>query len=138
MEKAFSKHWNASKQPRKQRKYLANAPLHIRKKLVSANLSKELRKKHGIRNLSLRKNDVVKVMRGRFKGKKGKILSLDLKESKIEVEGLQVQKKDGSKANVMMKPSNLQITELNLEDNRRIKNNQSTKFNSVKIGRAHV
>ena len=49
MKKDFSKSWKSSRQPRKQRKYVFNAPLHIRHKLVSANLSKELRKKYGKR-----------------------------------------------------------------------------------------
>ena len=79
MKKKFSTSWKSSKQPRKQRKYLAKAPLHIKKKFVSVNLSKELRKKHGKRNLSIRKDDVAKIKRGKFKGKQGKVLSVKLK-----------------------------------------------------------
>ena len=71
MKKKFSKKWKASGKARKQRKYVANAPLHIKKKFLSANLSKELRKKYG-RSLQIRKGDSVKVMRGKFKGKTGK------------------------------------------------------------------
>ena len=62
MKQKFSTKWKSSKQPRKQRKYLANAPLHLKKKFISVNLSKELRKKHGKRNVSLRKGDIVKIM----------------------------------------------------------------------------
>ena len=62
MRNKFSTAWKASKQPRKQRKYLANAPLHLKKKFVSANLSKELRKKHEKRSLPLRKGDTVKAI----------------------------------------------------------------------------
>jgi len=113
--------WKASKQPRKQRKYLANAPLHLRKKFVSVNLSKELRKKYGKRNVNIRKGDKVKVMRGKFKKKTGKVLKVELKTTKITVEGVQVKKIDGSKVNVKLMPSNLQIIELNLEDKKRIK-----------------
>jgi ribosomal protein uL24 len=50
MEKQFSTHWKASSQPRKKRKYVAKAPIHIKRRLLSANLSKEIRKKQGIRN----------------------------------------------------------------------------------------
>src|SRR3989338_176397 len=46
MKNKFSTKWKESKQPRKQRKYRANAPLHLRKKFVNVNLSKELRKKY--------------------------------------------------------------------------------------------
>jgi len=121
MKKEFSTAWKSSKQPRKQRKYAAKAPLHIKKKLVSVNLSKDLRKKHEKRNLPVRKGDVVKVKRGKFKGKQGKVLSVKLKMQKIIVEGIQIKKLDGSKVNVNLRPSNLQIIGLNLEDKRRLK-----------------
>lgn len=112
MKKKFSKHWKESKQPKKQRKYRANAPLHIKKKFVTINLSKELRKKHGKRNIIPKKGDKVKICTGKFKGKTGKILEINLKTSKIIVEDIQVKKMDGSKANVKLEPSNLQIIEL--------------------------
>jgi len=119
MKKEFSKKWKASKQPRKQRKYLANAPLNLRKKMISANLSKELREKHGKRNIPLKKGDTVKVMKGKYKKHKGKVMKIDLKLSKIIIEGVQVKKQDGSKVDVKLQPSNLQIVELNLEDKKR-------------------
>jgi|SRR3989344_1539363 len=119
MKKQFSTKWKSSKQPRKQRKYLANAPLHIRKKFTSANLSKELRKKYKKRNIPARKGDSVKIMKGKFKGKQGKITKIKLKGLKIFIEGIQVKKQDGSKANVKIHPSNLQIIELNLDDRKR-------------------
>ncbi len=121
MKKKFSTSWKSSKQPRKQRKYVAQAPLHVKKKLVSVNLSKELRKKHEKRNLAVRKDDVVKIKRGKYKGKQGKVLSVKLKMQKITVEGIQVKKLDGSKVNVNLRPSNLQIIELILEDKKRLK-----------------
>jgi len=122
MKKEFSKTWKASKRPGKQRKYAAKAPLHVKQKLVSANLSKELRAKHKVRSLPLRKGDTVKVMRGKFRGKKGKITKVMLKFSKVTVEGIQIKKLDNSKVDVKMQPSNLQIQELNLEDKKRLKN----------------
>lgn len=115
----FSKNWRASKQPRKQRKYIAKAPLNARKKLMSSNLSKELRKKYEKRNFPIKKGDVVKIMRGIFKKRTGKITEVDLKNLKVVIEGIQIKKRDGSKANIKMQPSNLQITELNLEDRKR-------------------
>ena len=120
MKQKFSKHWKASKQPRKQRKYRANAPLHVRHKMISANLNKDLRKKYGKRSFPLRKADNVKIMRGEFKNKTGKIVSVDLKRLRISIEGIQKSKKDGTKVNVWFNPSNLQIKELNLDDKKRI------------------
>jgi large subunit ribosomal protein L24 len=121
MKQKFSTAWKASKRPGKQRKYLANAPLHLRKKFLSVNLSKELRKKHETRNIPVKKGDVVKIMRGKFKGKQGKVTDVKWKISRILIEGIQVRKKDGSKANVRLQPSNMQILELNLDDRKRLK-----------------
>lgn len=114
MKKEFSNKWIASKQPRKQRKYRANAPLHLKKKFVSVNLSKELRKKHGKRNIVVKKDDTVKIMNGKFKGKSGKITKVLLKISKVMIEGIQATKQDGSKVGIRLQPSNLQITALNM------------------------
>ena len=122
MNKEFSKTWKASKRPGKQRKYSAKAPLHVKQKLVSANLSKELRTKHKVRSLPLRKGDTVKIMRGKFKGKKGKITKVMLKISRVYVEGIQIKKLDNSKVDVKMQPSKLQIQELNMDDKKRLKN----------------
>jgi len=119
MKRKFSKSWRSSKQPRKQRKYSANAPLHLKRKLLSVNLSRELRKKYGKRNISLRKGDIVKIMRGKFKGKQGKVTEVKTKMEKIFIEKIQIKKKDGSSVNVPLKASNLQIIELNTEDRKR-------------------
>lgn len=121
MKQKFNKNWKKSKQPRKQRKYSANAPLHLKGKFVSANLDKELRKKYHIRSLPVRKGDQVKIMRGGFKGKKGKVTKVIIKLSKIIIDGIQKKKKDGSKIDIKIQPSNVQIVELNLEDKKRIK-----------------
>ena len=119
MKKEFSKHWKESKQPRKQRKYVAKAPLNIKKKLVNVNLSKELRTKHEKRTIGVRTGDVVKILRGKYKGKKGKIMKVYLKISKVIIDGIKVKKLDGSEVNVKMQPSNLQIVELHSEDRKR-------------------
>jgi large subunit ribosomal protein L24 len=119
MKKEFSNAWVGSRQPRKQRKYLANAPIHIRHKLMSAHLSKELRKKYGKRNFPLRKGDTVKVMRGEYKKKTGKIEEVNMRKLKILLEGVYTSKKDGTKVKVYFQPSNLLITELITDDKKR-------------------
>lgn len=124
--KKFSTSWKASKRPGKQRKYSASIPLHLKGRLLSANLSKELRKKYKKRSMPLKKGDLVKVMRGKFKKKIGKIITINRKRLKVEIESLQIKKRDGSKVNVKFNPSVLQITELNSEDKRRIKMTNKT------------
>lgn len=121
MKQKFSKHWKASKQPRKQRKYKANAPLHLKRKFMSVNLSKELRKKHNRRSIIVRKGDEIKIMRGKFKNKNGKITGIDVKNSKLKIDSVMIKKQDGSKVNVRIHPSNLQIIALNLDDKKRMK-----------------
>ncbi len=121
MKKKFSKHWKSSKQPRKQRKYRKNAPLHIKRKFLSTHLSKELRKKYNKRNIPIRKGDKVKILRGQFKKKIGKVDRVLLKRQKVYIENIALTKKDGSKVPYPINPSNLIITELFLEDKKRKK-----------------
>ncbi|MCD6591133.1 MAG: 50S ribosomal protein L24 [Candidatus Aenigmarchaeota archaeon] len=119
MRKAWSPAWVSSKQPRKQRKYRYNAPLHIKHKFVSVHLSEVLRKRFGRRSLPVRKGDEVKVTRGESKGFKGKVERVDLQKSKIYIEGLTVKKVDGSEVLKPVDPSNLMITEAKMDDKRR-------------------
>ena len=121
MKQKFSTKWQGSKQPRKQRKYRYNATLHLKHRFLNANLSKELRKKYDKRNIAVRKGDEVLIMRGSFKKKKGKVLEVDMKKSRVSIEGVNRTKKDGSKVNVYFNPSNLQIQTLNLDDVKRMK-----------------
>ena len=86
MKNTWSKKWKASRQPRKQRKYRVNAPLHIARHFMSASFSKDLRKKYRKRNIPLRKGDSVKIMSGDFKGKMGKSDRIDLVYRRVYVE----------------------------------------------------
>jgi len=119
MKKKFSKSWKSSKQPRKQRKYRANAPLHIRHKLMAAHLSEELRKKHKKRSFPIRKGDKVKVLRGQFKGTIGEIEEVNLKKYKVYIKGAEIDKGEGRKVRYPISPSNLVILTLNLDDKKR-------------------
>lgn len=117
--KTFTATWKSSKQPKKQRKYIFNAPLHVKKKMLVAPLAKTLQQKYKKSRVSVRTGDVVKVMRGQFKGQRGKIALVKLKQVRIAVEGVQHIKKDGAKSYYFLHPSKVMIEELNLEDKRR-------------------
>lgn len=121
MKVKFSRSWIKSRQSRKQRKYRYNAPLHIKQKFVSAHLSKELRKKYNKRNMNLRKGDGIKVMRGQFKNKTGKIEEVSVKKTLVYVSGIEIVKRDGTKARRPINPSNLMITDINMDDKMRNK-----------------
>ena len=107
-------------QPRKQRKALYTAPLHIRRKIMSANVSKELRAEVGKRSLPIRVGDKVQVVRGDFKGHEGKVESIDAKRYKVTVEGVTLSKPDGNAVLLPIHPSNLMIIEADLKDERRL------------------
>jgi large subunit ribosomal protein L24 len=149
MKSEFNKSWNSSKQPRKQRKFLANAPNHIRRKLMGASLDKSLRTKYGMRNIEVRKGDEVKVMRGKFKKKQGKVGKVDVKNCRIQVNGLQREKKGGEKVETWFHPSNVKIIVLNDDDRRRMKRKKGStssekldslnrKSSSLRDGKTHA
>ena len=114
--KKFSKTWKSSKKQRKQRKFRLGAPLHIKQKFVHTHLSKELRKKYSKRSIGLRKGDKIKVMHGQFKKHEGKVEMIDLKKTRVFVNGVETTKKDGTKKMIALNPSNLMVVELNLDD----------------------
>ena len=120
MKKQFSIKWKASSQKRKQRKYVFNIPLHLKRKLLSAGLSKELRKRYSRRSFPVRKGDTVRVMHGKFKGKEGKISGLSKKTGFVYIENIQITKKDGSKVNFPIRTHRLRIMELELDDRQRL------------------
>jgi len=109
----------ASPKPKVQRKAFYNAPLHLRHKLVSAHLSRELRDKLGIRSLPVVVGDRVMIMKGDYKGKTGKVVEVDLKGLWVKVEGITRKKADGTEVLVKFRPWNLLILDLNLKDERR-------------------
>ena len=116
MKKNFSLAWKSSTQRRKQRKYRKNAPLHIKQKFMAAHLSKELRKKYKKRSLTVRKGYNVRIMRGQYKKQTGKIMEVNLRDNKVNIDGIQHVKRDGTKTFYPIHPSNLQIIELSTDD----------------------
>lgn len=127
MKTDYSTAWKKSTQPRKQRKYRYNAPFHTVTSFLSVNLSKDLRKKHGMRSIPLRKGDKVKIARGTHKGKTGTIEKVSRKLSKAFIAGIEQTRIDGNKHLIPFEPSNLLITDLDLKDKKRIKAKQEVK-----------
>ena len=111
-----------SKQPRKQRKALYNAPAHARGKHLSASLSKDLRADLGRRSLPIRTGDKVRVLRGDFKGQEGEVVGVDYGSYKVTIEDVTLSKPDGTATFLPIDPSNVMIIDANLKDKRRIKN----------------
>lgn len=108
-----------SRQPRKQRKFRANAPHHVKRKYLSAPLSPSLREDYGRRRFPVKTGDTVMVMRGEFKGEEGKVQEVFLDKSSLIIEGVATAKADGSDVPRPIHASNVQITKLDLSDDRR-------------------
>ncbi len=110
-----------SKKPKKQRKKLYTMALHKKKKMVSAHLSKELRKSLGKRAVPVRKNDKVKVVRGKQKGKSGKIVRVDKKKGRVFIEKIGRKKSNGTEILIPIHASNIIVLELETKDEKRFK-----------------
>ena len=108
-----------SKQPRKQRKARFQAPLHVRHKLMGVTLSEELRERYDTRSLPVKKGDTVLVMRGDFKEQEGKVEKVDVKNYRLFIDGVSVQKPDGNQIYHPVHPSNVMMVELDLDDEER-------------------
>jgi len=105
--------------PSKQRKRLYQAPLHRRQKLMSVHLSKTLRKQIGKRSMQVRTGDEVSITRGKFAGTVGKVTEVDIKRLVVYVENVKRKKVSGKEVQVPLRPSNIMITSINLDDSMR-------------------
>ncbi|WP_254768875.1 50S ribosomal protein L24 [Salinilacihabitans rarus] len=108
-----------SRQPRKQRNRTERAPLHRRQKQLHATLADDLREEYDTRRARVNAGDTVEIMRGDFAGEEGEVVQVDLKEAVIHVEDVTVETADGEEVARPLEPSNVRITDLDLEDDRR-------------------
>ncbi len=115
---SWSTHWKGSVKPRKQRSYIREAPLHVKRQFLGTHLSEALRAKHKTRSVTVRVGDKVTVLRGQFKKKSGKVESVDVIKSRVYITGVELLKKDGSKSAYPIHPSNIVITELEADKRR--------------------
>ncbi|KAA8922901.1 50S ribosomal protein L24 [Thermoplasma sp.] len=81
---------------------------------MEVSLSKDLRKKYGIRSFPVIKGDVVKVISGSKKGEGGKVAEVDHASGLVVVEGITIAKADGKQKGFGIQPEKLQITHLDL------------------------
>merc|ERR1711993_108625 len=109
-----------SSQSRRSRKAHFNAPSHLRRKIMSAALSKELRAKYNCRSMPVCKDDEVKIVRGKFKGEQtGKVIQSYRKKYIIHVERIQREKAGGQTVHISISPSNVVITKMKLTKDRK-------------------
>merc|ERR1712142_1104445 len=97
----MKKNPNVSSSRRKCRKAYLSAPSSVRRKLMSAPLSKDLRDKHNVRSMPVRKDDEVLITRGPFKSAQaGKVISVYRKKWVLHIERVQREKANGATVSV--------------------------------------
>jgi large subunit ribosomal protein L24 len=102
----------SSSQPRKQRLEVYRAPLHKRHKFFNVPLAPELQKEYGVKRLPVRKDDVVRIVRGDWAGHEGKVTRVDLKRIRVHVEGVTIKRSDGTPVPYPIHPSKVVIVKL--------------------------
>merc|ERR1711976_1085737 len=110
---------NVSASRRKSRKAHFTAPSSVRRKIMSAHLNKELIQKYHVKSMPIRKDDEVIVVRGINRGREGKVIQVYRKKYVIHIERVTREKSNGSTVNVGIHPSNVMITKLKLDKDRR-------------------
>ncbi|KAL0079323.1 translation protein SH3-like domain-containing protein [Phycomyces blakesleeanus] len=102
----------------KSRKAHFTAPSSIRRKIMSAPLSKELREKHSARSIPVRKDDEVMVVRGTYKGREGKIVQVYRKKWVIHIDRVTREKVNGATVPIGIHPSKVVVTNLKIDKSR--------------------
>jgi len=103
---------------RKSRKEHFNAPSSVRRVIMSAPLSKELREKYNVRSIPLRKDDEVVIKRGSNKGREGKITACYRLKYVIHIERVTREKTNGQSVPIGIAASKVEVTKLHMDKDR--------------------
>ncbi|KAI0163302.1 ribosomal protein L24 [Pestalotiopsis sp. NC0098] len=114
---------------RKSRKAHFGAPSSVRRNIMSAPLSKELREKYNVRSIPIRKDDEVTIVRGSNKGREGKVTSVYRLKYVIHVERVTRDKASGQSVPLGIHPSKVVVTKLKLDKDR------ESILERIKVGR---
>lgn len=86
---------------------------------MSCRLAKDLKEKHGVRSLPIRKNDEIKILKGKGKNKTGKVVQVYRKRWCIYVDKVNRDKQNGQTVFLPIKPSYCVIEKLHLNKDRK-------------------
>ena len=89
---------------RTQRKLQLTAPSSIKRRLMSCHLSKSLREQHKIRCLPIKRGDEVKILKGKSKGKAGKVVQVYRRRNVIYVDKVNREKQNGQAVFLPIRP----------------------------------
>ena len=68
---------------------------------MSCHLNKDLKTKYEVRSIPIRKGDTVKVLRGTYKGRDGKVITVYRKKWCVHIEKVTKEKTNGKNRNHM-------------------------------------
>ena len=103
---------------RKSRKAHFAAPSSVRRVIMSAPLSKELREKHNVRSIPVRKDDEIMIVRGTHKGREGKVQSVYRLKYCLHISGVVREKSNGQSVPIPIAASKVVVTKLKLDKDR--------------------
>ena len=106
-------------QARKVRKAFFNANKDQKHVSMSAPLSKELQQTHGIKRLPIRRDDEVKIVRGKYPDRTGRVTDVCLRSMRIHIDQLNVENRPNGSVPIPIHPSNVVITKLKLDNFRK-------------------
>ncbi|KAF2447810.1 ribosomal protein L24 [Karstenula rhodostoma CBS 690.94] len=109
---------NVASSRRKSRKAHFSAPSSVRRIIMSAPLSKELREKHNVKSIPVRKDDEIMIVRGTNKGREGKITSVYRLKYALHINGVVREKSNGQSVPIPIAASKVVITKLKLDKDR--------------------
>ncbi len=81
---------------------------------ISVALSKDLRKKYGIRAFPIAAGDIVTIRTGSRKGEGGKVISVDHRSRRVSIDGITISKADGKQEEYLLPSNIIKITRLEL------------------------
>ena len=113
--------------PGKQRKSQMHMAKHLAKKKVVSKIEKTLAQQIGKKRLPVRKGDTVRIMRGEYKKREGKISRVMPEKGKVFIGEINIKKANGTEKPVPFDASNLMITALEGKDKRRIGTGETKK-----------
>ncbi|KAF8369104.1 hypothetical protein PRIPAC_86933, partial [Pristionchus pacificus] len=90
------------------------APSHIKRKMMSAPLTRELCGEHGIRAIPIRMDDEATSL-----GNSGRLMRVYRKKFVVHIDKIIREKSNGSTVHIGIHPSNVAITKLKLDNDRK-------------------
>ena len=124
---------SVSSSRRVQRKYALGAPSSVKRKLMSCHLSKSLRDQYKLRSLPIKRGDEVKILKGKAKGKFGKVVQVYRKRNCIYVDKVQREKQNGQTVFLPIKPCYCVVEKLliNKDRSKTIERNAANKAHAA-------